>query len=68
MENKKPYKVVKEKLFYCTRYYIKHIKLDKPVGYPDACPYNRQFHIIYYYSKSRADAECRYLNENFPNN
>lgn len=65
---KKPYKVIEEETYFGIRYYIKHVKLDKPVGYSDACPYNRQFHIIYYYNKDRADAECKYLNENFPNN
>ena len=63
----KPYKVIKEKIFFFTRYYIKHIKLNKPVGYLDYYP-SHQFHTIYYYSKERADAECNYLNENFHNN
>lgn len=55
-------------MYFSKRYYIKHIKLDKPVGYVDACAVNRQFHTIYYYNKERAIAECKYLNKNFPNN
>lgn len=61
---KKVYKVVEEEMYFGKRYYIKHIKLNKPVGYVDACPVNRQFHTIYYYSKARAEAECRALHKN----